>query len=175
MITVSTREGLIDSGTVGSNLADVFAYVSQTYFPSDGRIPDELLFTHPQYNTWIELMYDQNEADILAYAEAIIANGYPPGVLMIDDNWQEDYGTWEFSPRRFTDPKGMIDQLHAMGFKVMMWMCPFVSADSADFRQLAEDGLLILDPQKTQNILWANTKIRRRLFGGGMAQVRVLI
>ena len=158
VITVSTREGLIDSGTVGSNLADVFAYVSQTYFPSDGRIPDELLFTHPQYNTWIELMYDQNEADILAYAEAIIANGYPPGVLMIDDNWQEDYGTWEFSPRRFTDPKGMIDQLHAMGFKVMMWMCPFVSADSADFRQLAEDGLLILDPQKTQNILWANTK-----------------
>ena len=37
-------------------------------------------------------------------------------------------------------------------------MCPFVSADSADFRQLAQEGLLILDPQKTQNILWANTK-----------------
>ena len=70
----------------GQILADVFLgfHVSQTYFPSDGRIPDELLFTHPQYNTWIELMYDQNEADILAYAEAIIANGYPPGVLMID-------------------------------------------------------------------------------------------
>ncbi|OUX38421.1 MAG: glycoside hydrolase [Kiritimatiellaceae bacterium TMED266] len=157
-ITVTTREGTIDSGKAGSNLAEAYTYVSETYFPSDGRIPDELLFTHPQYNTWIELMYDQNEEDILAYAEAIIANGYPPGVLMIDDNWQEDYGTWEFSPRRFKDPKGMIDRLHAMGFKVMMWMCPFVSADSADFRQLAEEGLLVLDPQKTQNILWANTK-----------------
>jgi alpha-glucosidase len=158
LITVTTREGTIDSGKAGSNLAEAYAHVSETYFPSDGRIPDEFLFTHPQYNTWIELMYDQNEEDILAYAEAIIANGYPPGVLMIDDNWQEDYGTWEFSPRRFKDPKGMIDRLHAMGFKVMMWMCPFVSADSADFRQLAEEGLLVLDPQKTQNILWANTK-----------------
>ena len=93
---------------------------------------------------------------------------------MIDDNWQEDYGTWEFSPRRFTDPKGMIDQLHAMGFKVMMWMCPFVSADSADFK-LAEDGLLILDPRKRRIFYGLIQKIRRRLFGGGMAQVRVLI
>jgi len=158
LITVSTREGVIDSGKKGSNLAEVFDYVSNKYFPSNGLIPDKLLFTHPQYNTWIELMYDQNEDDILAYAEAIIENGYPPGVLMIDDNWQEDYGTWKFSPRRFNDPKGLIDRLHNMGFKVMMWMCPFVSADSADFRQLAQDGLLILDPQKQQNILWANTK-----------------
>ena len=157
-ITVTTREGTIDSRKKGSNLAEVFDYVSNKYFPSNGLIPDKLLFTHPQYNTWIELMYDQNEDDILAYAEAIIENGYPPGVLMIDDNWQEDYGTWKFSPRRFNDPKGLIDRLHNMGFKVMMWMCPFVSADSADFRQLAQDGLLILDPQKQQNILWANTK-----------------
>ena len=157
-ITVTTREGTIDSGMKGSNLAEVFDYVSNKYFPSNGLIPDKLLFTHPQYNTWIELMYDQNEDDILAYAEAIIENGYPPGVLMIDDNWQEDYGTWKFSPRRFNDPKGLIDRLHKMGFKVMMWMCPFVSADSADFRQLAQDGLLILDPQKQQKILWANTK-----------------
>ena len=158
IITVTTREGKIESGAEGENLRDAYAYVSKTYFPSNGKVPDELLFTHPQYNTWIELMYDQNEEDILSYAHAIIDNGYPPGVLMIDDNWQEDYGTWEFSPRRFKDPKGMMEQLHAMGFKVMLWMCPFVSADSADFRELAAEGLLLLDPQKTQNILWANTK-----------------
>jgi alpha-glucosidase len=159
-ITVTTRKGRIESGTAGKNLQDVFGHVSKTYFPSNGKIPDELLFTHPQYNTWIELMYDQNEKDILKYAEAIIKKGYPPGVLMIDDNWQEDYGTWEFSPRRFKDPKKMMDKLHALGFKVMLWMCPFVSADSADFRQLAQEGLLLLDPQKTQEILWANTKNR---------------
>lgn len=156
-ISVSTRSGKILSGTKGDNLQTVYQHVSGTYFPSNGKIPDALLFTHPQYNTWIELMYDQNEKDILKYAQAIIDNGYPPGVLMIDDNWQENYGIWEFSPRRFTDPKGMIKKLHGMGFKVMLWVCPFVSADSTVYRQLAADGLLIFDPQKKQDILWANT------------------
>jgi alpha-glucosidase (family GH31 glycosyl hydrolase) len=157
-ITVTTREGKILSGTRGRNLKDVYGHVSKTFFPSNGRIPDEMLFTHPQYNTWIELMYDQNEKDILKYARAIIDKGYPPGVLMIDDNWQEDYGIWEFSRRRFKNPKGMMDKLHAMGFKVMLWVCPFVSADSEVFRELAAKGLLLLEPQKTQDILWANTK-----------------
>ncbi len=155
---VSTREGRILSGQKGANLRDAYQFVSKEFFPSNRKIPDALLFTHPQYNTWIELMYDQNEKDILKYARAIIANGYPPGVLMIDDNWQEDYGTFEFSARRFQNPKGMMQELHKMGFKVMLWICPFVSADSADFRFLAKEGMLLLDPQKSQDILWANTR-----------------
>lgn len=157
-IEVSTREGKLLSGQNGSNLRDAYEFVSKEFFPSNGKIPDELLFTHPQYNTWIELMYDQNEEDILAYARAIIAKGYPPGVLMIDDNWQEDYGTFEFSARRFKDPRGMMEELHKMGFKVMLWICPFVSADSTDFRFLAKEGMLLLDPQQSQEILWANTR-----------------
>lgn len=157
-IEVTTRGGNIITGRHGSTLRDVYHHVARTYFPSDGRIPDESLFTHPQYNTWIELMYDQNEEAILAYARAIIQNGYPPGVLMIDDNWQEDYGTFEFSARRFKNPKEMMRELHAMGFKVMLWICPFVSADSADFRHLAKDGLLLQDPQKNQDVVWANTQ-----------------
>jgi alpha-glucosidase (family GH31 glycosyl hydrolase) len=157
-LTVTTRTGKIIHGTSGNNLKEAYDYVSGKFFPSNGKIPDELLFTSPQYNTWIELMYDQNEADILKYAQDIIDNGYPPGVIMIDDNWQEDYGTWEFSPRRFSDPKGMIKKLHAMGFKVMMWICPFISADSEVFRHLAKEGMLLLDGERTQDILWANTK-----------------
>ena len=157
-LTVTSKNGVIKHGTAGNNLATAYKFVSDTYFPSIGVIPEKLLFTSPQYNTWIELMYDQNEADILKYAQAIIDNGYPPGVIMIDDNWQQDYGTWKFSPTRFNDPKGMIDSLHDMGFKVMMWICPFVSPDSEVFRYLAKEGMLLLDEQKTQEVLWANTK-----------------
>jgi alpha-glucosidase (family GH31 glycosyl hydrolase) len=158
ILTVTAREGQIVSGTAGANLRTAYEYAVKNFFPPNGKIPEELMFTKPQYNTWIELVYDQNEEAILKYAQSIIDNGYPPGVLMIDDNWQEDYGVWEFSPRRFKDPKGMIRKLHEMGFKVMVWVCPFVSADSEVFRFLAEKGMLILDPQKTQDILWANTR-----------------
>jgi hypothetical protein len=56
---------------------------------------------------------------------------------MIDDTWQFDYGEWYFDPRRFSDPKGMMAKLHEMGYKVLLWMCPFVSMDSPAFRRIA--------------------------------------
>jgi hypothetical protein len=75
-----------------------------------------MFLNKPQYNTWIELVYDQNQADVLKYAHGIVDNGFPPGILMIDDNWQKYYGSTEFRPDRFPDPKGMVDELHALGF-----------------------------------------------------------
>ena len=105
--------------------------------------PPELFFTHPQYNTWIELTYNQNERDVLAYAQAIVDNAMPTGIIMIDDNWQKDYGVWQFSADKFPTPKAMIAKLHEMGFKVMLWVCPFVSADSEQYRFLKRKGYLI--------------------------------
>ena len=96
-----------------------------------------LFFSAPQYNTWIELTYNQNENDILRYAQSMLDNGSPPGVLMIDDTWQAGYGDWRFEPSRFKDPKGMIDKLHEKGFKVVLWMCPWVSMDIPAFRRIA--------------------------------------
>jgi len=120
-----------------------YRYASQRYFPPSGEMPDSLLFRRPQYNTWIELMYNQNQKDILVYAENILAHGFPPGVLMIDDNWQEDYGKWNFHPGRFPEPEKMIEQLHAMGFKVMVWVCPFVSPDCDVYRDLEDKKYLV--------------------------------
>ncbi|MCJ8009829.1 glycoside hydrolase family 31 protein [Lederbergia wuyishanensis] len=139
---IDNCSGEIIKGEGHQDLREVYAAVQQ-YFPPDGNIPEPLMFTAPQYNTWIELMYDQEEEKILEYAEAIINNGMPPGILMIDDNWQEDYGVWQFHPKRFNNPKKMVERLHELGFKVMLWTCPFVSPDSATYRYLAKKGLLI--------------------------------
>ncbi len=139
------------------NLKEAYLYASNTYFPPSGKLPDEMLFTCPQYNTWIELMYDQNQNDILAYARAIKENDYPAGVLMIDDNWQEDYGKWNFHPGRFDDPKAMMDELHEMGFKVMMWVCPFVSPDCDVYRELEKKDYFIRNNKgQTAMIRWWN-------------------
>jgi alpha-glucosidase (family GH31 glycosyl hydrolase) len=129
----------------GSTLREAFLYASRTYFPSSGKTPDELLFSQPQYNTWIELMYNQNQTDILKYAKGIRDHGFPAGVLMIDDNWQENYGKWDFNKAKFSDPEGMISTLHAQGFKVMLWVCPFISPDSEVYRDLAAKHLLVTD------------------------------
>jgi len=126
-------EILLDASA--ATLREAFVRLMKRYSPS-GETPDELFFTAPQYNTWIELTYNQNEKDVLAYAQSMLDHGLPPGVLMIDDTWQEGYGTWDFSPRRFPDPRGMCRKLREMGFKVMLWMCPFVSMDSPAYREI---------------------------------------
>lgn len=133
---VSDRGEIVFEEAAGRTLAEAYRFASRSYFPPTGETPELLYFSAPQYNTWIELTYNQNERDILAYAQSMLDNGLPPGVFMIDDTWQLDYGTWEFDPRRFPDPKGMIGKLHAMGFKVLLWMCPFVSMDSPAYRLL---------------------------------------
>ena len=124
----------------GANLREAYLYASARHFPPPGKMPDPLFFSAPQYNTWMELTYNQNEKGILAYAQSMLDHGLPPGVLMIDDTWQYNYGVWEFDPRKFSDPKWMCDKLHKMGFKVLLWVVPFVSLDSQPYRDLTKHG-----------------------------------
>ena len=143
-ILITPSRGTVScESSKGNDLKSAYQAVSQQYFPPSGTIPPEVFFTKPQYNTWIELIYNQNQKDILAYAQAIIDNGMPTGVIMIDDNWQKDYGVWQFRPDKFPSPKEMIAKLHQMGFKVMVWVCPFVSPDSQEYRFLRDKGYLI--------------------------------
>ena len=135
-ITVeSDSEIVVTKG--GDSLPEAYRFAMRKWFPASGKMPDPLFFSAPQINTWIELTYHQNEKDILGYAKTMIDNGVPAGVLMIDDTWQAGYGDWRFEPTRFKDPKGMMDKLHAMGYKVMLWMCPYVGMDLPSFRRVA--------------------------------------
>ncbi len=144
-LTVTSDHGEIKVGRSGDTLREAFQYSSRTFFPSNGQIPDELLFTRPQYNTWIELIYDQRQDRIRKYAGDIVSHGFPTGVLMIDDNWQEDYGILNFHPGRFSNPKAMMDGLHEEGFKVMLWICPYFSPDSETFRLANKKGYFLKD------------------------------
>ncbi|MBB4037133.1 alpha-glucosidase [Dysgonomonas hofstadii] len=147
-IVLSSQKGAIDCVEAGKTLKDAYLGASQKHFPPSGVLPPDLFFSKPQYNTWIELIYNQNQEDVLKYAKDLIDNGFPPGVLMIDDNWQKYYGNFEFRPDKFPDPKAMVDQLHAMGFKVMLWVSPFVSPDTQEYRYLRNQGYLVKDRNK---------------------------
>lgn len=101
------------------------------------------LFTAPQYNTWIELTFNQNQMDVMKYAADITGHGLPSGVLMIDDGWSDYYGKWSFNKEKFPDAKQMIKALHQQGFKVMLWICPFITPDTTEFRFLRDRHMLI--------------------------------
>ena len=137
----------------GKTLRDAYVNAQKNHFPNEkGKTLPEVFFKKAQYNTWIELMYNQNQKDILEYAESIVKNGYEPGILIIDEGWQKRYGLWEFDELKFPDPKAMIDRLHKMGFIVMLWVVPLMAADSPEFRSLWNDRkennqALLRDPE----------------------------
>jgi hypothetical protein len=135
-INADCAMGKRTAGKYGSTLREVYEHVGGAYFPPSGKTPDERLFLHPQYNTWIELTYNQNQADVLKYARAIPANGSPAGVLMIDEGWFSHYGNLDFDRARFPDPRGMIAELHRLGSPVMLWVCPYISPDGPFFTEL---------------------------------------
>jgi len=138
-IRLASDRGALQSGRQGTSLREAALHAAGRFFPPSGKTPDPLLFTQPQFNTWIELTYDQNQKDVLAYARAIVANGFPPAVLMIDEGWFEAYGVWDFHRGRFPDPKAMIDELHTMGFRLMLWVCPYIRPDGKEFTELLHD------------------------------------
>ncbi|NOU79460.1 glycoside hydrolase [Paenibacillus sp. LMG 31459] len=143
-LTVAGKGELI-IGEGYNSLRGAFGHVSRTFFPPASGIPEELLFTAPQYNLWIELLYEPTQEKVMEYARKVLDHGMPPGVIMIDDNWHEPYGTWVFHSGRFPDPGRMVQELHALGFLVMLWVCPFISPDSLTFRKLEPTGMLLKD------------------------------
>lgn len=155
-LSALSRLAPLHLGQAGNSLKDAYRYASQHFFPSSGRIPDPLLFSRPQFNTWIELTYNQNQHDVLEYARKSAAEGFPPGALMIDEGWANDYGDWTFDRARFEDPKKMIRDLHDLGFKVMLWVCPYITSDgplySALQRQSNQEGkyVWIINPKEPQ-------------------------
>ncbi len=130
-------------------LKNAYIAAAKAHFPGSGDTPPKNFFTKPQYNTWVELIYNQTQEGVLRYAHGIIDNGLPPGILMIDDGWNRYYGNLTFNPTKFPDPKGMCKELQQMGFEVMLWVCPFISPDSEEFRDLRDRGLLIKNSDGT--------------------------
>ncbi len=112
--------------------------------PSSTPPPD--LLAKPIWTTWAQYKMGITQADVLAFADAIVARGYPRSVMEIDDRWQTSYGTCAFDPIKFPDPRAMIERLHAQGFKVTLWVPPFFDPAGEGFRAAAARGFLVRHP-----------------------------
>jgi alpha-galactosidase len=82
------------------------------------------------------------------------------GWVTMDDGWQTAEGDWQPNPAKFprgdADVRGLVDKIHASGFKAQLWWAPLsVSPGSNLLRQHPEWLLLDLKGQK-RKISWWN-------------------
>ncbi len=109
------------------------------------RVPPADYFRQPIYTTWVEHKTEVDQAKTIEFAKAIRAHGLPAGVIELDDKWESHYGDMDFDPVKFPDPRAMNDELHRLGFRVTLWVHPFVNPDGAIFAAHQSDGLLLRD------------------------------
>ncbi|WP_329090288.1 TIM-barrel domain-containing protein [Streptosporangium sp. NBC_01469] len=101
------------------------------------------------FGTWISSgFFVDSQERVTARARRIRERGIPCDVLHLDTYWQTD-GHWSdlrWDAERFPDPGGMLAELDAMGFKVCLWMNPYVSHLSPAFPDAAESGYFLKKP-----------------------------
>ncbi|EDW53039.1 GM12624 [Drosophila sechellia] len=97
-----------------------------------------------------ELPESLNESTICDYSESAIAMGL--GHIVINEFWQENIGDFTVDKARFPTLKDTIDVLHRRGFKVVLTIQPFISTDSANFKDAVKRKLLIYERHSERSI-----------------------
>ncbi|KAH8266755.1 hypothetical protein KR026_005518 [Drosophila bipectinata] len=91
-----------------------------------------------------------NETAICDYSESAIAMGL--GHIVINEFWQENIGDFTVDKSRFPTLKDTIAVLHRRGFKVVLTIQPFISTDSANFKDAVRRKLLIYERHSERSI-----------------------
>lgn len=103
--------------------------------------PSRELLGDSIFCTWTQYPRTITQERIVGMAREIRSRQYPCSVLTIDDRWESAYGDLEFSAD-FPEPRRMIEDLRSLGFRVVLWVTPFVNCEAAAFQTLSQRGLL---------------------------------
>ena len=144
-LTITNAYAEVVLGEGYNDLRTAYLGACKKHFPASGKTPDMFNFTAPQYNSWIELQHNPTQEKIMKYAKKVLDCGLEPGIMMIDNYWYKWNGNWTFDLEAFPHPKAMVDELHAQGFKIILWISSFISPDSRTFKTLRDRDLLIRD------------------------------
>ena len=119
------------------------AWTALGSLPRPKHPPPDVLFRRSIWTTWATSHADVTQRQVVSLANAVIENGFIPGVLEIDDRWQSHYGELEFDHKKFPDPKKLVDELHNLGFLVTLWVMPFLQEGSAACEEARSHGYVV--------------------------------
>lgn len=112
----------------GENVKEVHQFMQSTFFESPSKIPDQEMMIRPLWSTWAEYKDKINQSIILDYTKKVVSEGFGNSShIEIDDMWETCYGEIEFDRVKFPDPKGLVEEIKAMGFRTTAWIHPFIN------------------------------------------------
>lgn len=100
------------------------------------------------FGTWMSSgFFADSQQATLDRARRLRADGIPSDVLHLDCYWQtpEHWSDLAWDREAFPDPDAMLAELAGLGFRVCLWINPYLSHLSPAFAAAAEAGYLLRD------------------------------
>lgn len=130
----------------------------EKYLKKPVGYPDEQMVRHPIWSTWARFYKPINESILLSFADEILLHQFNNSQLEIDDHWEICYGATEFDTIKFPNIKSLTDSLKSKGFRVSLWVHPFINKDCEPYYSNAlNSGHFVLDQNRNASAQWWNS------------------
>lgn len=99
------------------------------------------------YGLWLSTSFttDYDEQTVNSFIDEMAARELPVSVFHFDCFWMREFNwcDFEWDPRVFPDPDGMLSRLHEKDLRVCVWINPYIAQRSPLFREAADQGFLV--------------------------------
>ncbi|MFK3835520.1 alpha-xylosidase [Microbacterium sp. NPDC087868] len=99
------------------------------------------------YGLWLSTSFttDYDEQTVNSFLDEMAARELPVSVFHFDCFWMREFNwcDFEWDPRVFPDPEGMLGRLHDKDLRVCVWINPYIAQRSPLFREAADQGFLV--------------------------------
>jgi alpha-D-xyloside xylohydrolase len=100
------------------------------------------------FGFWISRWGYRNREEVMQVARRMREERVPCDIIHVDPYWMRyhegHHGDLEWDESAFPDPKGMIEELKGLGFRLSLWESPYVPLDSKMRAEAEKKGFLMM-------------------------------
>ncbi|MFE9747931.1 alpha-xylosidase [Saccharothrix saharensis] len=135
---------------------------SLEYFVVYGPTPREILRKYTaltgrpalppawSFGLWLSTSFttSYDEETVSGFIDGMLARDLPLSVFHFDCFWMREFHwcDFEWDPRTFPDPVGMLERLRARGLRICVWINPYIAQRSPLFAEGKANGYLLRKP-----------------------------
>lgn len=102
------------------------------------------------YGLWLSTSFttSYDEATVTSFIDAMAERDLPLSVFHFDCFWMREFNWCDFQwdPRTFPDPEGMLARLHEKDLHLCVWINPYIGQRSPLFAEAKASGYLVKKP-----------------------------
>lgn len=102
------------------------------------------------FGLWLSTSFttDYDEQTVSGFIDGMLERDLPLSVFHFDCFWMREFHwcDFEWDPRTFPDPVGMLERLRARGLRISVWINPYIAQRSPLFAEGKANGYLLRKP-----------------------------